>query len=191
MTSRIAAALALILFAAAVPARELDVNLHDNAAELSLLFGAPEQMTVDEADLGGSVFFNDDSDVSVAGILHVQGPPADGFSPLSFGAGVKGYAVYLDDADRTVGAIALSGSARLQVPSRVPQALVFRAHVAPNITSMGRAKRFFEGIARYELNFTPQAAAYVGYRYYRINMKSGASNETLDNNVHIGVRVGF
>lgn len=185
-----AAAIAAIAWVGAAPARELDVNIHDDAAELSLLFGAPEQMTMDEAQLGGSLFFNNDNDVSVAGILHVQGPPAEGFSPLQFGAGVKGYAIYLDEINRTVGALGLGVSARLRVPAQIPQALVFKGHTAPKITAFGRADRLFEASARYELDFTPQAAAYIGYRYFRVTV-DGGPNQTIDSNAHIGIRVRF
>ena len=190
MIKRIAAVAALALWATAPMARELDINLHDDAAEVGFYFPPTEQMTVEDADLGGSLYFNDDGDVALSGIMHVTGPPAEGFSPLQFGAGAKGYIIYADEPERTVGAVALSGSARLSIPAQVPQAVVFRGHVAPNITAFGRAKRLFEGNIRYKLDYTPRASAYLGFRYLLLHMSSD-SNQTLDNNIHLGVRVQF
>ncbi|MFP4647585.1 MAG: YfaZ family outer membrane protein [Halorhodospira sp.] len=190
MIKRIAIMVAFTLWAAAPLARELDVNLHDKAAEIGYYVQPDEATSLEDADMGGSLYFNEEGDVAASGLIHVLGPPAEGFSPLQLGAGSKGYLLYLDEPGRMVGAVALSGSARFSIPAQVPQALALRGHIAPSITAFGRADRLFEATVRYVFDLTPQASAYLGYRYLRVKM-SKESNQTPDDDLHLGVRIQF
>ncbi len=195
MLRRAAATVLLMLFAAAVqaqaPGREVEINLHDDAAEVVLYFPAADEMYFEPAEMGVGAFFNDENDAVVTGILHVMGPPADGFSPLQFGAGGKGFLMHLDEPDTsTVAALTLGFSSRLTLPSHVPQALTARVHLAPNITSFGKAERVLEAVLRYELNFTPLASAFIGYRSLRVRLEDEPTH-TLDRSLHIGVRIAY
>ena len=190
MLKRIVIAGLLTVWAAAPGARELDINIQDEAAEIGFYIPPPAETQIEDTSLGGSVFFNTNDDLVLSGIAHVQGPPAEGFSPLQFGAGAKVYGAYVSEPSRTVAGVGLSGSSRLTIPAQVPQALVLRGHVAPQITSFGRLDRVFEAVVRYKLEFTPRATAYLGYRYKRFYMDSD-SDQTLDDRVHLGVRIAF
>ena len=181
----------LVLLTATAHGREVEINLHDDAAEVVLYFPAADQMYFEPADIGVGGFFNNQDDTVITGILHVMGPPAEGFSPLQFGAGGKGFIMYLDEPTaNTVSALTLGLSARLTLPSHVPQALSARIHLAPSITSFGRAERVVEFVARYELHFTPLASAFLGYRSLRVDLE-GEPNHTLDDSLHIGVRIAY
>lgn len=189
---RLAVALLISCWSVSAGARGLDFSLWDDTAQIIGYTSPPPGTTgdIDNVDVGGGLFINDDGDSMIQGIVHVLGPPAEGFSPLQLGAGAKAMLFYLDEPGRTAGGLALGASARISFPAQVPQALVLRGHAAPNITSFGRANRVFEGVARYKFEFTEQASAYVGFRYLRVNLSSH-SNQTLDNNLHVGVRLSF
>ncbi|MBK1734383.1 hypothetical protein CKO15_03595 [Halorhodospira abdelmalekii] len=165
--------------------RQIDFNIHDDAAEIAALF----PLTMDGAYRGFGVFFNDDSDFVLSGKAHVLGGPAEGFSPLELGAGAKGVIFKSNDTKQTGSALALGGSARFGIMGQIPQAMLFQLHIAPNITSFGRAERYYEGIIRYELEMTQHAAGYLGFRYLRVHMRGGRA--TFDNGLHIGVTFRF
>ena len=190
MLKRIVIAGLLTIWATAPGARELDINIQDEAAEIGYFVPPPGDTEVDDTRLGGSVFFNTDDDLVLSGVAHVQGPPAEGFSPLQFGAGAKAYGAYVSEPSSMVAAIGLSGSSRLTIPAQIPQALVLKAHVAPKITAFGDLDRVFEGVVRYKLEFTPRATAYLGYRYKRFYMDDN-SDQTLDDRAHLGIRIAF
>lgn len=169
----------------------LDINLHDEAAEFVVDVPAQEYTAIETGQLGGGLLFNDDGDVIANAHLHVSGPPTQGFSPLVFGTGVKGYSGYLDEPDRLMGGVALTGSARLSVPAQVPQAAILKVHFGPDITTSSNVERILETTLRYEFQFTPQAGAYLGYRYFDMATSDNYDDQTIDDSLHLGVRIGF
>ncbi|BAU56799.2 hypothetical protein HH1059_01270 [Halorhodospira halochloris] len=197
----VATLVALMLFASSAGAQfqqqaegeyKFDFNLHDNAAEV--VFTSP---LGDRVDVAGPVtqnlglFFNSAGDVAASAGLHASGGPTQGFNPMEVGAGAKLYGIYSEEADRLVAALAISGSMVFSITGQVPQAFIVKGNVAPNITSFGRARRLFEATMRYQFDVTPHSAVYLGYRYLRIQMGSGTSNTTMDNNLHLGMQVNF
>ncbi|MFP4130285.1 MAG: YfaZ family outer membrane protein [Halorhodospira sp.] len=189
MTKRIAAAV-LALWATAPMARELDLNLHNEAAEIGYYVQPEGEAFAEGTDVGGSFYFNEGGDLILSGLFHALMPPAEGFSPWQFGAGVKGYALALDRPDETAGALALSGSARASIPAELPQAVVLRAHIAPAITAFGEADRLLDATARYRVELNPQVSGYLGYRYLQVDVDSGR-DRSLEHNFHVGVGLRF
>ncbi len=169
----------------------LDINLHDEAAEFVLTAPAEEYTAIEAGQLGGGFLFNNDGDVITSAYLHAEGPPTEGFSPLVFGAGVKGYSGYLDGPDRLMGGVALAGSARLSVPTQIPQAAVLKVHYGPDIITSSNVERILETTLRYEFELTPQAGAYVGYRFFEMATSDKYSDQTIDDSLHLGLRIGF
>lgn len=190
MWQRIFIVTALAGAAGPAAALDFDINLGSDTAELGVV-GAPGPGGVDETRAGAAVFFTDDSDVVGSGFWHVTGRLRDGVEPLKFGAGVKAYAADLDAADTTVGALALGGSLRLDIPAtEVPLAASIQAHAAPDITTSGRGDGMVELLGRLEARFARSASVYVGYRYLRFDLER-ARDRRLDTNFHVGLRMGF
>lgn len=190
MWQRILIAAALAGIAGHASAAELDLSLSDDTAEIGVL-GNPRAGNMDENRAGAALFFNDDSDIVGSGFWHVTGRLRQGFEPLKFGAGVKGYLADLDAADTTVGALALGGSLRLDIPNmQVPLAASVQGHIAPDITTTGRGDGMVELVSRLEARFARSASAYVGYRYLRFDLDN-ARDPRLDTNFHVGLRMQF
>lgn len=190
MWQRIFIIAAAAAFAGPAAALDFDINLSSDTAEIGVS-GSPAPGNVDDTRAGAAVFFNDDDDVVGSGFFHVTGRPREGFEPLKFGAGVKAYAADLDAADTTVGALALGGSLRLDMPGApVPLAVSVQAHAAPDITTSGRGEGMVELVSRLEARFARSASAYVGYRYLRFDLER-ARDRRLDTGFHIGLRMAF
>ncbi len=186
---RLVAAL-LVLWATAPMARELDLNLHNEAAEIGYYVQPEGETFTEDTDLGGSLYFNEGGDLILSGLFHALTPPVEGFSPWQLGGGLKGYAIQVDRPDETAGALALSGSARVNIPAQLPQAVVLRAHVAPAITTIGGADRLFDGTVRYRVGLNPQVTGYLGYRYLQLELDDGG-DQSLEHNFHLGVSLRF
>lgn len=182
--------LGAVLFAAssAVMANSLEFQLGGKTAELRFLTNSG-LLGYGGAELGFGAFVNKNSDYMGSVGLLVQGIPA-GNSPLTFGLGIKGYAAHIHDPSNNVEAIALGGLAKYTIPGHMPMAAVVDAHYAPDITTFSDGKSFTDLGINYQVEVTPGATAYIGYRYLHTDLNNyGGYN--LDDNIHVGIKLHF
>ncbi len=194
---------ALITIAAILPASNvlsagLDLKLSSETAEVTFLtqnatFG------YGGADIGIGLFINENDDFLVNGSIVVSGSGTGDVRALHFGVGGKAYAGRLDfqslsqgtiQEDPSGGAIAVGGHLRYVFPSSTPIAILAEGFWAPSVTSFSD----FDGLIEYrfavELEVTPSARAYIGYRVLEVELDTGLKYK-LDDNAHIGVRFAF
>ena len=195
---------ALITIAALLPASNvlsagLDLKLSSETAEVTFLtqnatFG------YGGADIGIGLFINENDDFLVNGSIVVSGSGTGDVRALHFGVGGKAYAGRLDFSSTVPGAssqdnpsggaIAVGGHLRYVFPSSTPIAILAEGFWAPSVTSFSD----FDGLIEYrfalELEVTPSARAYIGYRVLEVELDTGFKYK-LDDNAHIGVRFAF
>jgi hypothetical protein len=192
---------ALITIAALLPASSvlsagLDLKLSSETAEVTFLtqnatFG------YGGADIGIGLFINENDDFLVNGSIVVSGSGTGDVRALHFGVGGKAYGGRLDlgttnpnTSDPSGGAIAVGGHLRYVFPSSTPIAILAEGFWAPSVTSFSD----FDGLIEYrfalELEVTPSARAYIGYRVLEVELDTGFKYK-LDDNAHIGVRFAF
>lgn len=189
---------ALISLVALIPATNvlsagLDLKLSSETAEITFL---TENATFGYggADIGIGLFINENDDFLVNGSILVSGSGTGDVRALHFGVGGKAYGGRLDfgpnNEDPSGGAIAIGGHLRYVFPASTPFAVLAEGFWAPSVTSFSD----FDGITEYrfafELEVTPSARAYVGYRKLELELDSGRKY-SADDNVHIGVRFAF
>jgi hypothetical protein len=189
---------ALISLVALIPATNvlsagLDLKLSSETAEITFL---TENATFGYggADIGIGLFLNENDDFLVNGSILVSGSGTGDVRALHFGVGGKAYGGRLDfgpnSEDPSGGAIAIGGHLRYVFPASTPFAVLAEGFWAPSVTSFSD----FDGITEYrfafELEVTPSARAYVGYRKLELELDSGRKY-SADDNVHIGVRFAF
>ncbi len=192
---------ALITLVALIPASNvlsagLDLKLSSETAEVTFL---TENATFGYggADIGIGLFINENDDFLVNGSILVSGSGTGDVRALHFGVGGKVYAGQLDfgqfgqnNDDPSGGAIAVGGHLRYVFPASTPFAVLAEGFWAPGVTSFSD----FDGLVEYrfafELEVTPSARAYVGYRKLEVELDTGMKYDA-DDNVHIGVRFAF
>lgn len=147
------------------------------------------------ADIGFGALINEHNDVIANGTILVTGTSAGDLQGLHFGVGAKAYAGSIDGPgnpglDITGGAIAIGGKIRYIFPGSAPLAILAEAFYSPEVTSISE----FDGLVEYrfalELEVTPSARAYVGYRNLEVTFKKDVDYE-VDDAAHIGVRFEF
>ncbi len=192
---------ALIIIAALLPVSPvlsagLDLKLSSETAEVTFLtqnatFG------YGGADIGIGLFINENDDFLVNGSIVVSGSGTGDVRALHFGVGGKAYGGRLDlgttnpnTDDPSGGAIAIGGNLRYVFPSSTPFAILVEGFWAPSVTSFSDFDGLVEYRAALELEVTPSARAYVGYRYLEVELDTGLEYE-LDDHAHIGVRFAF
>lgn len=142
-------------------------------------------------DLGLSFFYNKREDIILGASILSLGQQAKYGQPLQLGVGVKLYGGKLDD-NREVGAIGIGGRIGYIVPSRIsPVAVVAEMYFAPSVTAFGDAERVLELNTRVEMEITPTAMGFFGYRLFTVRMEGVEDDMELDDNINVGVRFLF
>lgn len=189
MFKKIIFACSLLAITSQAQARGFDIKLADEMAELTYLTES-STFGYGGADIGFGILFTENDDYQLnAGIL-VTGNPAGNNKAFQFGIGGKVTIVTLDAADEEVGALAIAGQFRYVIASETPIAFVAGIAYAPSITAFSGADEYLEYDFSIELEVTPSARAYIGYRNIEYDLENGAEFE-LDDGAHVGVKFEF
>jgi len=176
-----------------VVAGAIDFRVARDMAELTFLTQT-SSFGYGGADIGFGALVNQYNDVMANGSILVSGSSAGDVKGLHLGVGAKAYAGTLngesDKLNIDGGAVAIGGRVRYVFPSRTPVAVLGEVFYAPEVTSISE----FDGVLEYrfdlELEVTPSARAYVGYRKLEVSYNSN-NDYDVDNEAHIGVRFEF
>lgn len=187
---KLGALAAALLCSSAVQAAGIDFRLSSETAEFGYL---TESATFGYggADIGFGVFFDENDNVIANGSILVSGTSDGDVRGLQLGLGIKLYGGVLDTpGNDSGGGMGLGGQVRYVFPSNKPLALLAEGWVVPEVVSVAN----FDGIREYrvalELEVTPSARGYIGYRRLEVDLDSGAELE-IDDNAHIGVKFSF
>ena len=176
----------------------LDLSMGTDAAELVYL---TESATFGYggADMGFGLFLNeDDSYIASASIL-VSGSGDGDVRGLHFGVGAKVYAGIIDFPspidNQSGGSLAIGGQIRYVFPGSTPLAILVEGFAAPDVTSVSDFKGLTEIRVALEMEITPSARAYIGWRSLEVELDEGlginGDEIDLDDSGHIGVRFSF
>ena len=152
------------------------------------------------ADMGLGVFLNEDDALLATGSILVSGSSAGDVKGLHFGVGAKIYAGILDfpsPAENQEGAaLAIGAQMRYVFPGKQPFAFLIEGFGAPNVTSASDFKGIKEIRVAFELEVTPSARAYIGFRSLEVELSDGLpglkdNDLELDDKGHVGVRFAF
>ncbi len=180
-----------------VSAGAIDFRVGQDMAELTF-FTQNASFGYGGADIGAGVLFNQYNDVIANGSILVSGNSAGDVKALQFGVGAKIYGGDINgpDAKRVDikgGAIAIGGQIRYVFPGSAPFAVLGEVFYAPEVTSISEFDRLLEYRVALELEVTPSARAYVGYRMLEIDFDAFGRNQNyeVDDSANIGVRFEF
>ena len=151
------------------------------------------------ADIGLGVLLNDEDDLLATGSILVSGSNKGDTKGLHFGVGAKIFAGILDfpsPIDNQTGAsLAIGAQVRFVSPGKMPMAILLEGFAAPNVTSLSDFKGIQEIRLALELEITPSARAYIGYRKLEVELSDGLlprnDDYEVDDKAHIGVRFSF
>ena len=175
----------------------IDFRIGKDMAELTF-FTQNSSFGYGGADIGFGVLFNQYNDVIVNGSILVSGSSAGDVKALHFGVGAKIYGGDINGPDNVSfdiqgGAVAIGGQVRYVFPSSTPLAVLGEVFFAPEVTSISEWDRLLEYRVALELEVTPSARAYVGYRVMEVRFNAFGQNVDydVDDSVNVGVRFEF
>ena len=195
---------ALITIAALLPSSNalavgLDLKISSEIAE-AILLTQNATFGYGGADIGFGLLINENDDFMLTGAIMVSGSGTGDVRALHLGVGGKAYAGKLDfqsnntgntsQEDPSGGAIAIGGNVRYVFPAKMPFAILVEGFWAPSVLSFSDFDKLYEYRADVELEVTPSARAYLGYRKMQVQLDTGYDYD-VDDTVHIGVRFEF
>jgi len=180
-----------------VSAGAIDFRVGQDMAELTF-FTQNSSFGYGGADIGIGVLFNEYNDVIANGSILVSGSSTGDVKALHFGVGAKIYGGDINGPDNASvdiqgGAIAIGGQIRYVFPGSAPFAVLGEIFYAPEVTSISEFDRLLEYRLALELEVTPSARAYVGYRLMEVRFNAFGNNVDyeVDDSANIGVRFEF
>ena len=180
-----------------VSAGAIDFRVAQDMAELTF-FTQNASFGYGGADIGIGVLFNEYNDVIATGSILVSGSSAGDVKALHFGVGAKIYGGDINGPDNANvdiqgGAVAIGGQIRYVFPGSAPLAVLGEIFYAPEVTSISEFDSVLEYRVALELEVTPSARAYVGYRVMEVEFDAfGRSVDyEVDDSANIGVRFEF
>ena len=180
-------AVLLCIAGGSVNAAGLELDLSQESGEFTYLVNS-RRVAEGGFDLGLSFFYNDREAIVLGANVLSLGQQAKYGQPLQLGVGAKLYGGKLED-DRELGAIGIGGRLGYIIPSQIsPVAVVAEFYFAPSVTSFGDAERLMELSARVEVEITPTAMGFFGYRLTTVRMANTEDDMELDDNMNVGIR---
>jgi len=180
-----------------VTAGAIDFRLGPDMAEVSY-YGQNATFGYGGADLGVGLLFNNDDDVIASGSILVSGSANGDVKALHFGVGAKVYAGNISGSksksyNAQGGSVAIGGQVRYVFPGDMPLAVLGEVFIAPGVTNFSDWNQTQEYRTDLELEVSPSARAYVGFRRLEIEIDRPRNNNDykVDNSVHVGVRFEF
>ena len=189
MLKKITLLLPLISLSFQAEARGFDLKLANEMAELTYL-SESSTFGYGGADIGTGFLFTENDDYQFNAHIMVSGNPAGNNKAYQFGIGGKVTLTAIDASNEKISALAIGGQFRYVIPATTPVAFVAAAYIAPSITSFSGADQYIEYRVAIELEVTPSARAYLGYRNEEYELDTGGKFE-IDDNVHIGLKFDF
>ncbi len=180
-----------------VSAGAIDFRVGADMAELTF-FTQTASFGYGGADIGFGALINEHNDVIANASILVSGSSTGSVKGLHFGVGAKLYVGDINGPDNSAidiqgGAVAIGGQIRYVFPGSTPFALLGEAFFAPEVTSISEFDRLLEYRVAVELEVTPSARAYIGYRMLEVDFSSSGRNVDyeVDDSANIGVRFEF
>lgn len=192
MLRKFTAILSLMILSTQLQAEGFDLRLANETAEVIYLTES-STFGYGGADIGLGLLFNESDDFMLSGSAMVTGHSAGNNRPLQFGVGVKLAMISIDQVfiNEDVGAVAIGAQARYLFPSSTPVALLAEGFIAPEVVSFSGAKQYREYRFALELEVTPSARAYVGYRQIEVELENFNQDIEIDDHAHLGVKIEF
>ena len=93
--------------------------------------------------------------------------------------------------NRYVGAAAIGAQVCYLFPSATPGARLAEGFIAPEVVSFSGAEQYREYRFALELEVTPSARAYVGYRKIEVELENVNQDVEIDDHAHLGIKIEF
>jgi hypothetical protein len=171
----------------------IDFRIGGDMAELSYL-SQVSSFGYGGADIGFGGLINENDDFVASASILVSGSNAGDVQGLHFGVGAKGYFGMLDgphdNLDADGGAIAIGAQSRYVFSGNMPMAILGEVYYAPDVTTVSDFDELLEYRIAFELEVTPSARAYVGYRKLEVTVFDDHDYD-IDDDAHVGVRFEF
>jgi hypothetical protein len=198
MYSRLALFAVLSLGAACVSAEEragkrdatVELALSNDTLDLRYIGGGGDVGVSRASQFTGAFFLSEDRDIVLSfGLLF----PAFQAGRLTLAAGPQAYAALLDEDNSDVLSITVGAQARFAILEKTKWGLAVsgRAFYGPDILTFGTADNLTDLSARVELQVDEDIMLFAGMRWFEFDLIEGGGEQTLQEEIFVGVGYRF
>lgn len=179
----------LLVASMQVSATGLEFRVSNETAEVMYLYKS-STFGYGGSDVSWGYMFNEQDDSMLSASFLISGNGAGSKRALQFGVGMKAFLVDMAGTDIQGGGLGIGGLLRYVFSSTTPFAILVEGYTVPDITGFSDTEGFSESRLALELEVSPSARAYIGYK--SVSFRDAASKKyELDNEAHVGVRLSF
>lgn len=144
---------------------------------------------VDDSRLFGAFFLSEERDIVLSAGL---GFPINlDLGQLSVLVGPQVYAALLDEENNDVMSVSIGAQVRYLLNRRLGFAVAGHAYYAPDILTFGSADNLTDLGARVEIGLAEQVIAFGGMRWFEFDLTSGLGEQTLQEELFVGIGYRF
>ena len=165
-----------------------EVALSNDTLQLKYL-SSGDLVGVDNSRFSGAFFLSEDRDIVLsAGLVF----PVDlDLGRLKIMLGPQVYAALLDEENNDVLSVSVGAEARFLLNRRLGLSVAGHAYYAPDILTFGTADNLTDLMARVEIGLADQVVAFGGMRWFEFDLTSGMGEQTLQEEVFVGLGYRF
>ena len=139
-------------------------------------------------EIRGGVFYNEARDlIAIADGLAQIGEVEQ--RRLTFSAGPRMYAAFLDTENEDIFAIGIGGEARYRLGREQAASIMLAAYYAPDIMTFGTADNMSDVTLRIDFGLNSAVNVFAGYRILEI--ETLVEDREVDDHLHLGFRCNF
>jgi hypothetical protein len=165
-----------------------ELALSNDTLELRYIGGGGEIGANRNSQLSGAFFLSEDRDIVLSAALLFPGLE---IGPVSLALGPQIYAALLDEENNDVLSMTVGVQARFLINRRSGLAISGKAFYGPDILTFGTADNLTDLSARVELQVAPRVLAFAGMRWFEFDLTEGGGEQTLQEEIFVGVGYRF
>ena len=166
-----------------------ELALSNDTLELRYIGGGEQVGVGGSAAVTGAFFLSEDRDIVLSGGL--LWPANLDLGPVSLMFGPQLYAALLEEENSDVFSITVGAQARFLINRNTGFAIVGRAFYGPDILTFGTADNLTDLSARVEINAGSSVLVFGGMRWFEFDLTEGEGEQTLMEEVFVGVGYRF
>lgn len=164
----------------------LELALSNDTLQIRYV-GEGDAVGVNDGQLQGAFFLSEERDIVLSGGLLF--PAGVDLGRLRISAGPQVYAALLDEENNDILSITVGAELRLRLTRQL--AISGQAFYGPDILTFGTADNLTDLSARVELAAADRITAFGGMRWFEFDLTEGGGEQTLMEEVFVGIGYRF
>jgi hypothetical protein len=166
-----------------------ELALSNDTLELRYIGGGDQVGGNRNSRVSAAFFLSEDRDIVLSAALLF--PAGLDLGRLSLAFGPQVYAALLDEENNDVLSLTVGAQGRFVLNERLGFAITGKAFYGPDILTFGTADSLTDLSARAEIDIAPRVLGFAGMRWFEFDLTEGEGEQTLQEEIFVGIGYHF